>query len=396
MKSDMPESDYGRILIVDDSPENIDILINALDGYKKSIAMNGEKALKIAMDGNAPDLILLDVIMPGIDGYEVCRRLKQNTKTKNIPVIFLTGQTDTESILEGFDSGAVDFVTKPFNVSELQARVNTQMALKKSQDSIARYAGDIEAKNKLITESINYASRIQKTILPTNKYLKELLGDFFIFFKPRDIVSGDFYWAKESDGNIIIIVADCTGHGVPGAFMSMSGVAFLNEIIMRENIIIPSKILDRLREMIIQSLGQNYESELKDGMDMAVISINNSQNIIQFAGAQNPIYLVRNHELIKLNYDKMPVSIHPRMDDFTNHIIDIKKNDQIYLFSDGYADQFGGPEDKKFKYKPFKQLLLKNADKSMKEQRNILEMVFNEWKGDQDQTDDVLIIGIKI
>lgn len=392
----MQELDQQRILIVDDAPENIDILTSTLTEYKKSIAMNGEKALKIAMTDIPPDLILLDIIMPEMDGYEVCRRLKADDRTRDIPVIFLTGETDPESIVKGFALGAVDYVIKPFNTSELLARVSTQMALKKSMDAIARYTKDIERKNRLITDSINYASRIQNAILPTDKHLSDILNDYFILFRPKDIVSGDFYWAGKVNDKVLIISADCTGHGVPGAFMSMFGVAFLNEIIGRENISIPAMILSRLREMIIQSLGQDSGTENKDGMEMTVISIDYNQNIIHFAGTQNPIYLVRDKELIETKCDKIPVSIHPWMNDFTNQTMEIKKNDRLYLFSDGYADQFGGPGNRKFMYKSFKQLILENTEKPMKEQKAILGQVFDEWKGDHDQTDDVLLIGIKI
>lgn len=392
----MQELDQQRILIVDDAPENIDILTSTLTEYKKSIAMNGEKALKIAMADNPPDLILLDIVMPEMDGYEVCSRLKADDRTRKIPVIFLTGETDSESVVKGFALGAVDYVTKPFNISELLARVSTQMSLKRSQDAIARYTKDIERKNKQITDSINYASRIQNAILPTEKYLSEILNDYFILFRPKDIVSGDFYWAKKIDHKVIIIAADCTGHGIPGAFMSMFGVAFLNEIIGREDITIPAMILGRLREMIIDSLSQASGSEVKDGMDMAVISIDYNHNIVEFAGAQNPMYLVRDKELIQINCDKIPVSIHIRMDDFTNHKLEIKNNDRIYIFSDGYPDQFGGPYYKKFMYNPFKQLILENAEKPMKEQKKILGQVFDDWKGKHDQIDDVVVIGIKI
>lgn len=392
----MQEGDRQRILIVDDTSENIDILTATLTEYKISVALNGEKALKIAMTANPPDLILLDIVMPGMDGYEVCRRLKADNQTRDIPVIFLTGETDSEHVLKGFALGAVDYVTKPFNISELLARVSTQMALKRSQDAITRYTKDIESKNKLITDSINYASRIQKAILPTDHDLSEILNDYFIFFRPKDIVSGDFYWAKKIDHKIIIITADCTGHGVPGAFMSMFGVAFLNEIIGRENITTPAKILDRLREMVVHTLGQASGTGIKDGMDMAVISIDYHQKIVEFAGAQIPMYLIRDKALIRFDPDKLPVSIHMRMGAFTNHTLEIKEHDQVYVFSDGYADQFGGPHNKKFKSKAFKDLILENAEKPMKEQKKIFEKRFDDWKGEQDQVDDVVVIGITI
>jgi sigma-B regulation protein RsbU (phosphoserine phosphatase) len=392
----MDETHQQRILIVDDAPENIDILTSTLSEYKKSIAMTGEKALKIAMTDNPPDLILLDIVMPGMDGYEVCRRLKAVDRTRDIPVIFLTGEKDSESVVKAFNLGAVDYVTKPFNIPELLARVNTQMALKRSKDFIARYVKDIENKNRQITDSINYASRIQNAILPTEKDLSEILNDYFILFRPKNIVSGDFYWARKIDHKIIVIAADCTGHGVPGAFMSMFGVAFLNEIIGKENISIPAVILSRLRDMIVQSLRQDSGSENKDGMEMAVVSIDYNKKIIHFAGTQNSLYMVRDKKLIETKCDKIPLSIHPKIYNFTNQTIEIKKNDQIYIFSDGYADQFGGPDNRKFMYRSFKQLLLETSDKPMKEQKKILEERFDDWKGDQDQTDDVILIGIKI
>jgi phosphoserine phosphatase RsbU/P len=392
----MQELAPQRILIVDDASENIDIVASTLTEYKMSIALNGEKALKLAMTENPPDLILLDIMMPGMDGYEVCQRLKADEKTKDIPIIFLTAKTDTESVLKGFDLGAVDYVTKPFNTSELIARVNTQMALKRSSDAIARHTREIEKKKQLITDSINYAKRIQNAILPGDKRLSEILKDFFVFYRPKDIVSGDFYWARKMGSKVIIIGADCTGHGVPGAFMSMFGVAFLNEIVGKENVTTPAVILNKLREMIVQSLRQNSGTEVKDGMDMAVITIDNSQNTLEFSGAQNPMYLVRDKELIQIKGDRMPVSIYDRMDDFTNHTMGIKENDQIYLFSDGYADQFGGPAGKKFKYKAFKELIVKNCEKPMKEQNMLFGKAFDEWKGEHEQIDDLVIFGIKI
>jgi serine phosphatase RsbU (regulator of sigma subunit) len=358
--------------------------------------MNGENALKIAMADDPPDLILLDIVMPGLDGYEVCRSLKADDRTRDIPVIFLTGEKDSESVVKAFNLGAVDYVTKPFNIPELLARVNTQMALKRSKDSISRYVKDIESNNRQITDSINYASRIQNAILPTEKFLSEILNDYFILFRPKDIVSGDFYWVGKVNDKVLIISADCTGHGVPGAFMSMLGVAFLNEIIGRENISNPTEILSHMREMIVHSLGQDSGSENKDGMEMAVVSIDYNKKIIHFATTQNSLYLVRDKKLIETKCDEIPLSIHPKIYNFTNQTIEIKKNDQIYIFSDGYADQFGGPHNKKFKYKSFRQLILETSENPMKEQRKILEERFVDWKGDHDQTDDVILIGIKI
>lgn len=392
----MQETEQQRILIVDDAPENIDILTGTITEYKKSIALNGQKALDLARAEPQPDLILLDIKMPGMDGFEVCEHLKADDLTKEIPIIFLTGETETESVVKGFQLGAVDYVTKPFNTSELLARVETQMALKRSKDAIALYTREIETKNKLITDSINYASRIQSAILPAEKRLSDMLTDYFVFYRPKDIVSGDFYWARNKEERTIIIAADCTGHGVPGAFMSLFGVAFLNEIVDKEGITVPSKILDRLRDMIIHSLGQDAGTEVKDGMDMAVITIDNSTSSIEFAGAYNPMYLISSGEMVQVKGDRMPVSIYVRMNDFTNHSVEVKKGDRVYIFSDGFADQFGGPDNRKFKYKALKELLIDTSGKAMEDQKNAIEKVFDQWKGGNEQIDDVLLIGLQI
>jgi len=392
----MTDTNAKRILIVDDAPENIDVLTGALTDYRKSIALNGEKALDLLNRAETlPDLILLDIQMPGMDGFEVCKRLKEDERTREIPVIFLTGETDTDSVVRGFELGAADYVIKPFNTSELMARVRTQLALKESKERVAQHSLEIEEKNQMITASINYASRIQEAILPGDDVLSEYLDDYFVMFRPKDIVSGDFYFVREQYGKILVVAADCTGHGVPGAFMSMLGVAFLNEIIGTQHITTPSKILDRLREMVIESLKQNPGNSVKDGMDMVILSYDTSLHVLEFACANNPVYTLRDSELTVVKGDRMPVGFHSRMMPFTNHNMKLQKGDQVYIFSDGFADQFGGPSDHKFKYKPFQELILKHAGLSMKEQQKKYEKAFDDWKDNREQVDDVLMMGVR-
>ncbi len=386
-----------RILIVDDTTANIDILTDALSEYNKSIAMNGEKALKIAISDNPPDLILLDIMMPGMDGYEVCKRLKADQSTKDIPIIFLTAKTDTESVVKGFELGAMDYVTKPFNTSELLARVTTQMVLKKSKDDIARYLKEIELKNKQITDSIRYAKSIQNAILPDMEFMKKEMPEHFVLYKPKDIVSGDFYWVKKINNFLIIAAVDCTGHGVPGAFMSMLGTSFLNETVTKTKLDKPNEILERLRKRVKVSLKQTGKDiEQRDGMDMALCILDLDNKEMQYAGAYNPLYLIRDGELIEYKADRQPVAIHYVEKEFTNHVIKLQEGDTFYIFSDGLYDQFGGPENTKFKSKNLKQLIVDNSGKSMSEQKKVYEQVFNEWKGDNEQIDDVLLIGIRI
>ncbi len=267
----------------------------------------------------------------------------------------------------------------------------------------------IEQKKEL-TDSIHYAYRIQSAAIPSDEYISSILSDYFILYKPRDIVSGDFYWLGKYGNKIVILAADCTGHGVPGAFMSMLGVAFLNEIVNKENITSPADILNKLREDIIKALKQKgKEGESKDGMDVAAITIDTETNKLEYSGANNPLYIVKSKKvkvesekidefegLTEIKANKQPVAIYIKMEPFINHEINLQKNDIIYIFSDGYADQFGGPKGKKFKYKPFKRLLLENINKPMKKQKEILNKTFEEWKGELEQIDDVLVLGIKI
>jgi serine phosphatase RsbU (regulator of sigma subunit) len=253
----------------------------------------------------------------------------------------------------------------------------------------------IEAKNKNILDSINYALRIQQAILPSEEEIRRSLPDSFIFYRPKDVVSGDFYWFGEQDGKKLIAAVDCTGHGVPGAFMSMIGSALLNEIVNERSITEPGSILDSLRENIIRSMKQTgAEGENKDGMDIALCVLDSSG--IRFAGANNPLWLIRDGELIELKGDKQPIGIHTVSKSFQTTQMELKKDDCLYVFTDGYADQFGGGQGKKFKYKQLAQLLISGCRKSMQEQRQLLEKAFDSWKGSFEQIDDVLVMGIKV
>jgi serine phosphatase RsbU (regulator of sigma subunit) len=268
-------------------------------------------------------------------------------------------------------------------------------------------------KNRNITASIEYAERIQRAILPQKELLETLFKDYFVIYKPRDIVSGDFYWGTKIEGASIIAAVDCTGHGVPGAFMSILGAEFLNEIINKEYITHPGVILRRLRKEVIHSLQQRGKSgEQKDGMDIALCAIDNKNMKLQFAGANNPLYLIRSAKskgpdiekqfviddfiLYEIKGNKMPISIYDEMDRFTLHEIDFMEGDVIFLFTDGFADQFGGPMGKKLQYKNFKKLLLANCTKPMEEQKVLLENSLGEWMRGYSQVDDILVIGIRI
>jgi len=285
---------------------------------------------------------------------------------------------------------------------------------KQANSIITNQKNIVEEKNKEIIDSINYAKRIQNALLNSEKSQTKNLPDHFIFFNPKDIVSGDFYWTLRKQNHLYLAVSDCTGHGVPGALLTMLGTAFLNEITAHEGSLSPAEILNELRSKIIKELNQTgAEGENKDGMDMSLIRLNINTKEIEWAGANNPLWLIKNSldevnsslklaisknnkHLYEIKPDKQPISYFEHSKPFTNHKIALEKDDLIYLFTDGYADQFGGAKGKKFKYKPFKELLTLLADKSISTQKEMLEQNFIEWKGELEQIDDVCVIGVRI
>lgn len=253
----------------------------------------------------------------------------------------------------------------------------------------------IAYQKKHITDSIMYAKRIQTALIPSLELFSDKL-EHFVLYKPLDIVSGDFYWVSSQGSRQVIIVADCTGHGVPGAFMSMLGVTLLNEIVNSKHILMPDQIIEHLRQGVIKSLNQVAdEDSIKDGMDISVCVVDFSENTLLWAGANNPLYLVRGGELVHYRADKMPASIHYRMLPFTLHKIDLIKGDLFYIFSDGFADQFGGPAQKKFMSMQLKETLVAIAGQPMLKQGEKLNEIFEGWRGESPQVDDVTFIGVR-
>ncbi len=267
--------------------------------------------------------------------------------------------------------------------------------IEKQRDLAAAQRDQIAYQKQHITDSIMYAKRIQTALIPSLELFSDKL-EHFVLYKPLAIVSGDFYWVS-SQGNLqIIISADCTGHGVPGAFMSMLGVTMLNEIVNGKHILMPDEITENLRQGIIKSLNQVAEEDsIKDGMDIAVCAVDFDKNLLWYTGANNPLYLVRGGELTHYRPDKMPASIHYKMEPFTLQKIELQKGDAFYIFSDGYCDQFGGPKQKKFMSNQLKETLVAMAGKPMLQQGERLNEIFEEWRKDSPQVDDVTLIGVR-
>ena len=301
---------------------------------------------------------------------------------------------------------------KDFHTIDLEISRDTEMERLKTTQLRVAFEKIEEQKDELI-DSIRYAERIQKAVL-TRHQNQSLIGEYFTFYSAKDIVSGDFYWYFEKDEFFYACVADCTGHGVPGAFLTMLGTTYLNEIITVNGLISPNEILDKLRDHIIDGLSQNSESGSKDGMDISLIRVNSKTLQAEWAGANSPVWIVRktgevlntnssiklteenNFTLNEIKGDIQPISIMENMHPFSNHSFQLIKEDIIYLFSDGYTDQFGGDVGKKLMTSKFKQFLLSIQNDNMDLQAQKVENHFMEWKGQNEQVDDVCVFGFKI
>jgi len=424
------------ILCVDDEP----IVLKGLEAqlgrtfgkdYILEFAENGEEALEIIDDilkkGGLFPLIISDQLMPGLKGNELLKKIHEISQ-KTLKIL-LTGQADAAAIGDAVNSANLyRYIAKPWETDDLVLTVTEALRsffqdqkLEEQNQLLKEYNEQLEAKveertaeimrqkielqdaNKNITASISYASLIQQAMIPSVKILEKHIPKYFILNKPKDIVSGDFYWFKQIKNHIYIAVADCTGHGVPGAFMSMLGISQLNEIIIEKDINPANEILNELRKRIKSSLHQDgQKGHPQDGMDIAFCVIDIENKTLQFSGANSPLYLFskknanNSYELIETKPDRMPIGVHPSDNlGFTNNLLNLQNEDAIYIFSDGYVSQFGGENNDKFKVKRFQDILTRMQDKPMIVQKQILEETIIEWQGKQKQTDDILVIGIK-
>ncbi len=378
--------------------------------------------------------------MPVMDGIELIKHLKSVETTNDIPIIMCTGvMTKTENLKTALDAGAVDYIRKPVEKLELTARVHSMLKLSDSMKKIKEQnidlvlqreeilqqkeeilaqnenleqanieitdqKNEIEKSHKNITASINYAKRIQTAVLTLPDIISMLLPDHFIFFEPCNVVSGDFYYLKQVRNFTIVAAADCTGHGVPGAFMSMLSIALLNEIVLNKELTNANLVLDELRIQIKKLLQQTGdENDQEDGLDIAFCMINIETMELSFSGAFNPLWLFRSKnetdtpfEFIELAATPQPVGIYRKERPFTEQKIQLEKNDVFYVFSDGYVSQFGSDKNQTFKTIRLKTLLSEIFQKPLDEQKQIISQTFYNWKGSYNQTDDVLVMGVRI
>jgi len=366
--------------------------LKALEMYKLSITMRdsitNQETLNAAVQQQA---LYENEKNKTIDDAEHDKVLaiEQEKKAKQEVIIF--------SIAGGLCLVAIFlvFMLSRLKVTRKQKYIIEQQKVKveqqKEETELAHYA--LEEKNQEILDSIIYAKRIQSAILPQMKVVKEYLKENFILYKPKDVVAGDFYWMEHKNGKVLFAAADCTGHGVPGAMVSVVCNNALNRSVREHGLTIPGEILDKTREIVVQEFKKS-EEDVKDGMDIALCSIEGMK--LQYAGAYNPLWIIRNGEIIETKANKQPIGQFENPEPYTTHSFDLEQGDTIYIFSDGYVDQFGGERGKKFKAKAFRELLLSIQDKAMEEQKTSIDETFETWKSDLEQVDDVCVIGVRV
>jgi len=302
------------VLAVDDTPANIDVVKGILaSNYLVQAAINGKMALKI-IEKKKPDLILLDIMMPDMDGYEVCRRLKENQETRDIPIIFLTAKSEISDETKGLELGAVDYITKPISPSILKVRVKTHLKLKSSHDLLLKQQVEIQQTHKQIRDSIEYAALIQGALIPDNSVLRRYFKDFFAIWHPKDVVGGDIYLVEElSQDEVVIMVIDCTGHGVPGAFVTMLVKAIERQLtakLQQKKIVSPANMLKVFNKSIKHLLQQEEVDSISNaGFDGGILYYNKREQIVRFAGAETPLFIIQNGEVKIIKGNRHSVSL---------------------------------------------------------------------------------------
>jgi sigma-B regulation protein RsbU (phosphoserine phosphatase) len=447
-----------KVLVVDDEPD-LQILIRqkfragiAKGELSFDFALNGAEALEKVDSDPSYELILTDINMPVMDGLAFLNGLKERNNTAKAVVI--SAYSEISNIRIAMNRGAFDFITKPIELSDLEVTMHKafremeifrqgmeakenlvittiekdkaimekleaqQQALQNLQEKeklilfqnellekqVAERTAEVihqkelvEIKNKEILDSIYYAKHVQEAILPDVKQIHAYFPDSFVLYCAKDIVAGDFYWMEKQGDKKLVVAADCTGHGVAGALMSMIGISLLNQLVNEKKVSEPSDILAQLHEGVVASLKQT-DNNSNDGMDIAICSYDGNRRSLTFSGANRPLWIVRNNALLEYPANKVPVGglQVSHSEKFIQHEIALEKNDAVYIFTDGFADQFGGEMNKKLMTKKFKETLLSISDLNMSGQQVFLKNYFDEWKGTQEQVDDVLVIGIRV
>ncbi len=401
-----------RILIVDDEPINVLLLESLLKNkYDTTSAENGLEAYNKIVE-SPPDIVLLDILMPYMDGFETLEKIKTNKNLANTIVIMVTAKVEKDDVKKAMLLGADDYIKKPIDATELYTKIDIHARLKKSEEQIMEY--QVYAN---IHESMISAQRIQQSLLPDKQNFTRIFPNSFTLFKPRDMIGGDFYFVSQKLNKKFICVSDSTGHGVPAAMISILAYMELSWIVNKSNISNPLQVASNLRAELLNHLGQSSDTYASsNGLDAIFCEFDEQKQILNFVGAGRPIIIVRKDQnYITINKQKVNPVIHNDdyylfyiRGDFTtldlesvanqlnNHEIELKKEDVVYLYSDGITDQFGGAEEKKFSKKRLMELILSCQGKSLKSQKLILYKELDKWTINHEQTDDIVVIGIQV
>jgi len=393
-----------KILLLEDNPADAELISRELSRSGMLFSMHvvdTREEFIIGLNNFEPDIILSDHTLPSFNSLEAFAIVNKNY---NIPFVLVTGSVSEEFAVTCMKAGVNDYILKD-SLVRLPAAVNNILAgnvLKKEKEAaeelhrqLKNAFREIEEKNKAITDSIVYARRIQEAMLPEPSRLDELTSGWFVFSQAKDIVSGDFYWFEKCHDHLIVAVADCTGHGVPGALMSVVGIGLLNRIVNEKHVTKPAEILQHLNHGIRRFFRNN---DTKDGMDIALCSINLLTHEVEFSGANRPLWIMHQGGLEEIRPTKLPIGGFRDSDGlkYETHILQTEPGDMLYLFTDGLPDQFGGENNKKMLKKRFRNFIASLRFRHMIEQKVIIDGFVNDWKGEHEQVDDILIVGLKI
>lgn len=400
------------ILSIDDSPIN-NKLIEAYFRKDYSIISKdgGQEALKW-LEENLPDVILLDVMMPVMDGMDVLDKLQENERLKEIPVIMVTAKTEMETIKAALTRGALDYVKKPIDFTELQSKIMIAFQMNQQKQEISKYKSYFD-----IHQGMIHAQRIQRSILPDTEHFKRMFPKSFIINLPKHIVSGDFYWINQNFQQKNIGVFDCTGHGVPAAMLTMMGQMELHTIFENGSNVKAGQVFSKLSQKFSRLLNTSSDTFTQyDGMDGALLSIKSQENIIEYVGAKRPLVIIRkdirqlkidqslldakianeDFSLFEIPADRFSIGKESELSEFQTKTITTIPGDRLFIFSDGITDQLGGSQTKRLKKKEFYNKLINLQSKSINLQKSDFFNWLDEWKENNEQTDDILMVGIEL
>lgn len=396
-----------KILHVEDSMHDAELVNRSLKKSRFDYEIklvDTREAFSFHLDAFTPDLILSDHSLPTFSSLEALGIIKE--KNLDIPFVLVTGTVSEEFAVNCMKAGVSDYILKT-SLVRLPSSIETIFStreMKKEKDEVKllndmlqKANREIEEKNKNITDSMRYAERIQKAVLPNPSELEEMFSESFIFFRPKDIVSGDFFWFESKGDCDYVAVGDCTGHGVPGALLSVLGVNILNSAFQHEPILSPAILLKNIDEMLNNLMSHRSKGRImQDGMDISICEVNRKEMYMSFSGVNNSAYLIRKNKILELKPTRYSMGTGAVRDTFDVKTQELQKGDALYLFSDGLPDQFGGANGKKYGYKPFRELLLSIQNRPLIEQEIILDNTLNKWRGEEEQTDDILILGFRV